>query len=86
LVNWLSCRNFDRRRGWGKSSSHCGWCGEWCGMVSGRVVFYFFFDVISMKLLEKKIRSVWIKAVGERMVGGRYVCSMGCLGGVVKTK
>lgn len=55
-------------------------------MVSGRVVFYFFFDVISMKLLEKKIRSVWIKAVGERMVGGRYVCSMGCLGGVVKTK
>lgn len=26
------------------------------------------------------------KAVGERMVGGRYVCSMGCLGGVVKTK
>ena len=38
-------------------------------MVSGRVVW----------------RSVLIKAVGERMVGERYVCSMRCLG-VVKTK
>lgn len=28
LVNRLSCRNFDRGRGWGKGSSHCGWCGS----------------------------------------------------------
>lgn len=54
-------------------------------MVSGRVVFIFFRRNF-YEITRKKIRSVWIKAVGERMVGGRYVCSMGCLGGVVKTK
>jgi len=56
------------------------WYGKWKGG------FLFFFRRNFYEITRKKIRSVWIKAVGERMVGGRYVCSMGCLGGVVKTK